>query len=241
MKTLVFALLFATVSSVSQTVTEFVDPFIGTGTYGHTFPGAVRPWGMVSVSPHTAPGSPSGYVWGSPYFRGFGHVHLSGTGCADLGSVLLTAVRGTTPENPADTRCTYGSEAASPGYYRVTLLEPGLHVEVTATKRSGLTRFTSIKSGDIIVLLNAGTSLALDGGGSVRFIPGGAVEGYSISGGFCGETNRQTVYFFAQFSKQVVSSGVWQGTSVSADLAISAVDIPLGAWLRFTMNEGDEL
>ncbi|MGE5795870.1 MAG: glycoside hydrolase family 92 protein, partial [Ignavibacteria bacterium] len=75
----------------SEKLTAFVNPFIGTSNYGNTFPGAVVPWGMVSVSPHNSPGSPSGYIHGEKYFYGFGHTHLSGTGCADLGSIILTA------------------------------------------------------------------------------------------------------------------------------------------------------
>jgi putative alpha-1,2-mannosidase len=63
---------------------SYVNPFIGTSNGGNTFPGAVVPWGMVSVSPHNSPGAPSGYISGGQYFYGFGHTHLSGTGCADL-------------------------------------------------------------------------------------------------------------------------------------------------------------
>jgi putative alpha-1,2-mannosidase len=64
---------------------DYVNPFIGSMNSGNTFPGAVVPWGMVSVSPHNSPGSPPGYVNEKEYFYGFGHNHLSGTGCADLG------------------------------------------------------------------------------------------------------------------------------------------------------------
>ncbi|HPI27643.1 MAG TPA: glycoside hydrolase family 92 protein, partial [Candidatus Marinimicrobia bacterium] len=59
---------------------QFVNPFIGTSGGGNTFPGALVPWGMVSVSPHTDLKAPSGYIHGEPYFYGFGQVHLSGTG-----------------------------------------------------------------------------------------------------------------------------------------------------------------
>ena len=64
---------------------RFVDPFIGTAGGGNTFPGALVPWGMVSVSPHNDSAAPSGYLHGNKTLYGFGHVHLSGTGCADLG------------------------------------------------------------------------------------------------------------------------------------------------------------
>ncbi|MGE5810059.1 MAG: glycoside hydrolase family 92 protein, partial [Ignavibacteria bacterium] len=84
----------------SEKLTAFVNPFIGTTNYGNTFPGAVVPWGMVSVSPHNSPGSPSGYIHGEKYFYGFGHTHLSGTGCADLGSIILTAVKTFVPDSP---------------------------------------------------------------------------------------------------------------------------------------------
>ncbi len=216
----------------AQELTQFVDPFIGTGEYGHTFPGAVQPWGMVSVSPHTAPGTPSGYRHGAPFFYGFGQVHLSGTGCADLGSVLVMAARNI-HFDPEKYKCTYGDEKAAPGFYSVRLNEPGVLAEATATPRCGFLRFTSEKDGDLTVLIDAGRSLALLGGGAVAIRSATEVEGYNISGGFCGEANRQTVYFAARFSEPVIKSGIWVDDRPVAATSATVEAQSIGAWLKF--------
>jgi len=229
------ALLFVFMSWCwSQNVVRHVNPFVGTAG-GNTFPGAVRPWGMTSVSPHTS-STPSGYTWNSPNFYGFGHVHLSGTGCADLGSVLLTAVRTQLPSDPGNYRCSPCDESASPGYYRVRLREPEILAEVTATVHCGFTRFHMEDSSDLFLLLNTGKSLALEGGGGVRIVSKTEVEGYNISGGFCGESNRQTVYFVARFNKPAVEQGIWKGRESVTGRSLDAENASLGAWLRFELD-----
>src|SRR5512146_2649485 len=95
MKTLflIFALAIA-LPALAQDPAAEVDPFIGTENGGYTFPGAVCPSGMVSVSPHTDLQAPAGYGRAGTQFYGFGHVQLSGTGCRELGSVILSVARG---------------------------------------------------------------------------------------------------------------------------------------------------
>ena len=231
--------LFLILGSVqAQSLTRYPDPFIGTANGGNTFPGAVRPWGMVSVSPHTAPGAPSGYLHGQQYFYGFGHVHLSGTGCADLGSVILAATRGKIQTDPEQYRCRFSSESASPGYYRLRLEEPRLIAEVGATSRAGITRITSLLQGEVNILIDAGRSLSLLGGGSVRILSNNEVEGFNIGGGICGESNRQRVFFAARFSHPSIEHGVWIGTQVSHDSTASATDAPVGSWFRFSTTKG---
>lgn len=239
MRTLLLWILAVAVGQASsQDLTGFVNPFIGTADGGNTFPGAVRPWGMVSVSPHTSPGSPSGYVHGEKYFYGFGHVHLSGTGCADLGSVVITASRGAVNTDPNEYECTHGDEQASPGFYRVTLPELSLQAEVTATTRCGMTRFTSLRDGEINILIDAGRSLNLLGGGAVAIRSNMEIEGYNISGGFCGEANRQRVYFAARFSEPAFAHGIWIGEKLSKKESAAVQDSALGAWFRFATKAG---
>jgi putative alpha-1,2-mannosidase len=120
-----------------------VDPFIGGAGGGNTFPGAVLPWGMVSVSPHNDLGNPSGYSFGAKTLRGFGHVHLSGVGCPDLGNIVLI------PGHQGDDTAlglTMGAESAAPGYYRVELPDAGVTAEMTATLRSGFSRYRFLKN-----------------------------------------------------------------------------------------------
>jgi putative alpha-1,2-mannosidase len=99
--------------------------------------------GMVSVSPHNSPGSPPGYVNGEKYFYGFGHKHLSGIGCADLGSIILTAVKISISVSLDGYKTSCKNESAEQGYYSLFLDQLKLRAEVTAPARCGITKFSS--------------------------------------------------------------------------------------------------
>jgi putative alpha-1,2-mannosidase len=226
----------------SQDLAEYVNVFIGTGSRGNTYPGAVRPWGSVSVSPHNAPEEPSGYRYGERSFYGFGHVHLSGTGCGDFGSIIVTASRGPLPLSPDELlACSYRDEAASPGYYKVRLLEPALVAEVSATTRCGIIRLTSLEDGPRHILLNAGRSLSWRKGGSVKFVSSKRLEGYNISGGICGENNRHRVYFSAELSEPPAKGGIWKGNEVAEGRSAAVEDSTVGAWVTFNSRKGNAL
>jgi putative alpha-1,2-mannosidase len=129
-----------------------VDPFIGTGGHGHTYPGATVPFGMVQVGPDNGRSGwdwSSGYHWSDSVVTGFSHTHLSGTGIGDLldvlvmpaaGAVDLAAERGPDGMRPYADRLDHDEEEAAPGYYAVTLQRSGVRVELTATPRVGLHR-----------------------------------------------------------------------------------------------------
>lgn len=131
-----------------------VDPFVGTGGHGHTFPGATLPFGMVQLSPDTSNqgwDSCSGYHQKDGSIMGFSHTHLSGTGCADLldllvvprtGKILLDPGTIDAPETGYRSRYDRKSEYATPGYYRVHLTDSRVLAELTATLRAGLHRYT---------------------------------------------------------------------------------------------------
>ena len=135
-----------------------VDPFIGTGPDGHTFPGATVPFGMVQLSPDTEirPFKQS-YKWASGYryedttILGFSHTHFSGSGHSDLGDILLQPISGEVRLEPGDiekprsgyrSRFSHTQEKAEPGYYAVDLLDYAIHVELTASARVGVHRYT---------------------------------------------------------------------------------------------------
>ena len=226
------------ISITAQTkLTDYVNPFLGTANGGNTFPGAVSPWGMVSVSPHNSPGSPSGYIYSEKYFYGFGHTHLSGTGCSDLGSIIITAVKNDTGFNPQSYKTTYSGEYAEPGFYSLFLDEIKLKAQVTATTRVGFTRFISDSSKLINILFDAGRSLNLTGGGSVNIISDNEIEGSNISGGFCGENNRQTTYFVARFNQSFSTSSLWVGNYIASEKRISASDTAVGCILGFNLTK----
>ncbi len=131
----------------------YVDPFIGTGGHGHTFPGASAPFGMVQLSPDTDNArwdACAGYHFGDSTLLGFSHTHLSGTGIADMMDVLVVPAVGPIklqpgaldhPEGGYRSRFDHASERASPGYYRVLLKDQGIEAELTATARAGLHRY----------------------------------------------------------------------------------------------------
>jgi predicted alpha-1,2-mannosidase len=135
-----------------------VDPMIGTGEDGHTFPGATVPFGMVQLSPDTQirPFKQS-YKWAAGYryedrtILGFSHTHFSGAGHSDLGDFLLQPISGAVrlePGSPDQAESGYGSrfshqtEIAQPGYYAVSLADYGVRAELTATVRAGVHRYT---------------------------------------------------------------------------------------------------
>ncbi|MEQ9405756.1 MAG: GH92 family glycosyl hydrolase [Cyclobacteriaceae bacterium] len=139
-------------SCSEKTPFEFVDPFIGTGGHGHTFPGATMPFGMVQLSPDTRLtgwDGCSGYHYTDSVVYGFSHTHLSGTGIPDYGDVLLMPYTGETFfNNGADGKPGYGavfsktSEVARPGYYAVKLEEDNIQAELTTSNRVGFHQYT---------------------------------------------------------------------------------------------------
>ena len=132
--------------AAQQNLTRYVDPFIGTGGHGHTYPGATMPFGMVQLSPDTRLtgwDGCSGYHYSDHTIYGFSHTHLSGTGISDYGDILLMPTAG----DVALTNSAYAAsfnhknESARPGYYSVKL-DNGVLAELTATLRAGFHRYT---------------------------------------------------------------------------------------------------
>ncbi|MCA0445783.1 MAG: GH92 family glycosyl hydrolase [Bacteroidetes bacterium] len=226
---------------LAQTPADKVNPFIGTAKDGNTFPGAVLPWGMVSVSPHNG-NSPSGYSFGKEAIKGFGHIHLSGTGCPDQGSVILMPTTGEIDQKSANFQSPYSNEKAEAGYYSVQLDKYKIKAEMTATLRSGLSRYIYPKEkGNFNILIDAGQSLSWRKGGSVSIVSADEVEGYNVTGGFCGSNNQHKVYFVAKLNKKAARKGTWLGQTVSDQPSVESSDSLLGAWFSFNGKPGDTL
>ena len=149
---------------------DAVDPFIGTGGEGHTFPGAVAPFGMVQLSPdtNTACVIRECYKWAAGYryedqtIEGFSHTHFSGAGHSDLGDFLIMPVSGeAVPLNREAYRSHFDhkSEKAAPGYYAVSLLDQKVFAELTAGTRIGVHRYAFIEGAQAHILLDLRTSL----------------------------------------------------------------------------------
>src|SRR5579875_392809 len=155
-----FLLLTAALCSAqTRDPLRLVDPMIGTGPEGHTFPGASAPFGMVQLSPDTQIRYfKQSYKWAAGYryedttILGFSHTHFSGAGHSDLGDVLLMPVSGEkVPLDPGDpdkphsgyrSRFSHTTEHAEPGYYAVTLDDWRVRAELTASERTGVHRYT---------------------------------------------------------------------------------------------------
>lgn len=228
-------------SKDNKNLTSFVNPFIGTSNNGNTFPGAVVPWGMVSVSPHNSLNAVTGYLYGEKDFYGFGMVHLSGVGCPELGSILITITDDDSSTSPDNFKCSYSNEITSPGFYSVSLDNRNVNVEVTATERAGILRFKSNNSSEKSVVVDVGRSLGIVGGGKIKIVSDNEIEGYNISGGFCGEANREEVYFAAKFNKKFEQHKIWVKDNFINDNEAQIIDSSIGSVLSFNLNENEEL
>ncbi|HRV53728.1 MAG TPA: glycoside hydrolase family 92 protein, partial [Bacteroidia bacterium] len=158
--TLNTAFLFLIQISYAQNFTQYVNPFIGTGGHGHTFPGAAVPFGMVQLSPDTRIDGSwdgcSGYHYSDSVLYGFSHTHLSGTGVSDYGDILLLPLNNEPDLNAPQPkiRFSHEHEKASPGYYFVNLTDDNIDVELTATARTGMHQYTFHKQGEVFVYLD---------------------------------------------------------------------------------------
>lgn len=171
----------ATLFSQKNNYAQFVNPFIGTGGHGHTFPGATIPFGMVQLSPDTRIDGSwdgcSGYHYSDSVIYGFSHTHLNGTGVSDFGDIMLMPTMGEPKLNSDQYRSPFShkNEKASAGYYAVKLDNHNIDVRLTATTRVGLQEYTFNQSGkaNIILDLNHRDKLLM---GDVRIIDNQTIE-----------------------------------------------------------------
>lgn len=168
---LLLGMAACTQTSTSQDYTDFVNPFIGTGGHGHTYPGAVVPNGMIQPSPDTRIyqwDACSGYYYNDSTINGFSHTHLSGTGCGDYGDVLLMPTVGKQDYHAMGSESqqmayasafSHQNETAQPGYYSAVLDRYNVKAELTATKRAAIHRYTFPQSDESGFILDLDYSL----------------------------------------------------------------------------------
>jgi predicted alpha-1,2-mannosidase len=153
-----FALLFLTVSA--QNLQQFVNPMIGTGGHGHTFPGATTPFGMVQLSPDTRIDGSwdgcSGYHFSDNVIYGFSHTHLSGTGCSDFGDIMIMPTMGkpSFDNKNYSSKFSHQNEKATAGFYSVKLDKHNINVRLTASTRVGFHEYTFNKTGQANIILD---------------------------------------------------------------------------------------
>lgn len=139
--------------------TQYVDPFIGAADNGHTFPGACRPFGMIQTSPVTGAVGwryCSEYMYADSIIWGFTQTHLNGTGCMDLGDILVMPFTGERHRTWDAYRSSFSktSENATPGYYTVTLDQAKVKAELTATTHAALHRYTYEQADSASILID---------------------------------------------------------------------------------------
>lgn len=190
--------------------TQYVNPFIGTDFTGNTYPGAQVPFGMVQLSPDNGlPGWDriAGYFYPDSTIAGFSHTHLSGTGAGDLYDISFMPV--TLPYKEADaplgihSKFSHDDESATAGYYRVMLKDYGIDVELTATERCGIQRYT-FPEARAAVFLNLKKAMNWDftENSHIEQVDSITVQGYRFSDGWA---RNQRIYFRTRFSRPFAS------------------------------------
>jgi predicted alpha-1,2-mannosidase len=240
--------LFTTKTPAQKTLAPYdlVDPFVGTGGGGNTFPGATLPFGMVQWSPDTD--QDGWYRHDEKTMYGLSLTHVSGAGCPLYGDFAVLPVGEALGVSPGADIAAFAlgfdrkSEVAHPGYYAVTLAS-GVRVEITVAERAGIARFRFPQGGSARLLVNAGSSthgivgadrrkdaakdeneIALDGQSGFG--------GWSRAGHFCSSNSHYKIYAAGVFDKPFKSSALWQDDAILKD-AHAARGAATGAWLDF--------
>ena len=213
-RNILLLLLLSTATAQAQPYSNdfasHVNPMIGTGGHGHTYPGALVPFGMMQLSPDTRLDGwdgCSGYHYSDSIIYGFSHTHLSGTGCSDYGDILLMPA-----SNPSylddygyASRFSHDSEVALAGYYSVFLDGPRVKAELTSGKRAGMHRYTfAERSGSrgqwlVLNLRHRDEVLAAH----YRKVDSVTLRGYRFSKAWAA---KQKVFFEIRFSKPLAGS-----------------------------------
>ncbi len=228
-------------------LTGYVDPMIGTDAHGHTFPGPTSPFGMVQLSPDTGIEGwdwCSGYHYSDSSIIGFSHLHLSGTGGADLGDIMIMPFTGErhwfsgTKEDPDSgyrSRFSHDEEEATAGYYSVLLHDYQVQAELTVTPRTGIHRYRFLDDDEASVIIDLKHGISSQPRACYIEITGeNEIRGLRASQGWASD---QQVYFVARFSHPIVNhefmkddevvggaSGRVEGRSVKAMLDFGQLD-----------------
>ena len=191
-----------------KSLISYVNPFIGTGGHGHTYPGATMPFGMMQLSPDTRLDGwdgCSGYHYSDNHIYGFSHTHLSGTGVSDYGDILLMPTDRVLFNNCSDGKRGYRSkfshdtEFAEPGYYKVKLEDTSIEVELTVSSRSGIHKYqypTAQNQMLILDLLHRDELLS----GSIKRISDTEISGHRHSKAWA---EQQKLYYYIKFSHPI--------------------------------------
>ena len=224
--------------------TQSVNPFIGTDFTGNTYPGAQAPFGMVQLSPDNGlPGWDriSGYFYPDSTIAGFSHTHLSGTGAGDLYDLIFMPVTLPYKENPQGglgiySLFSHNDEEASAGYYRVKLQDYNINVELTATPRCGVQRYTFPKAESMVILnLKKAMNWDFTMDSKIEVVDSCNIRGYRFSEGWA---RGQKVYFATRFSRPFKKMEI-----TDADIKLRGEQVGTSNIARFYFDteEGDQV
>lgn len=223
--------------------TSYVNPFIGTDFTGNTYPGAQAPFGMVQLSPDNGlPGWDriSGYFYPDSTIAGFSHTHLSGTGAGDLYDISFMPV--TLPykeaEAPLGIHSTFShkDESAHAGYYQVRLTDYNINVELTATERCGIQRYTFPEAQSAIFLnLKKAMNWDFTNDAHIEVVDSVTIQGYRFSDGWARD---QHIYFRTRFSRPFEKMELDTTAIIKENKRIGTAVI---ARFDFTTKEGEQI
>ncbi len=230
---------------------DYVNPFIGTGGHGHTYPGAVVPFGMVQLSPDTKTDDwdhCSGYHYSDHVILGFSHTHLSGTGVGDYGDIRFMPTVGNIMVNPRDenhpddgyaSRFSHKKENAQAGYYVVHLDDYNIDVELTATERVGVQRYIFPKTDQAHVILDLKEAVTSEKimASEIKIIGNHEIAGLRRTDGWA---NDQYVYFYASFSKPFTDFGIVKDGEFTQGVR-NAKGTNLKAWFNFETEDAEAI
>ncbi|RNL82930.1 glycoside hydrolase family 92 protein [Sinomicrobium pectinilyticum] len=232
-------------------LTQYADPFIGTGDHGHTYPGATVPYGMIQLSPDNGI---AGWDWCSGYHYtdsvavGFGHLHLSGTGIGDLADLLFMPVNkevdlsvpvSSREDYPYKSKYSHENETATPGYYQVYLEDHEVNAELTTSKRTGFHRYTFKENDPQSVVIDLGFAINWDKALDTRITVEDetTISGYRHSTGWA---KNQKLFFVAKFSKPLTAHNLYADAK-EAEGAEEVTGAKTSAQLFFDEKSGKTL
>lgn len=229
----------------AQNYSQFVNPFIGTGGHGHTYPGATLPFGMVQLSPDTRIDGSwdgcSGYHYSDSFIYGFSHTHLSGTGVSDYGDIMLMPTMGVESFDPKvyGSSFSHSKEKASAGYYAVHLDKYDIDVELTTSTRVGFHKYKFNQEGKANIILDLKhRDELLDG--EIKIIDNKTIEVYRKSKSWA---ENQQIWARIEFSQPVKIKPFFEEIFFGGNdkYETSGRTLDIGAMISKNVKKGEEL
>ncbi len=217
---------------------SYVDPFIGTGFHGHTFPGPTLPHSRVQLSPDThimGWDASSGYHYDDTTLYGFSHTHLSGTGIGDLGDILMLPYTGSPEKKEPEGVLDHQQEEASPGYYKVNVLPWQIQAELTTGRWTGWHRYTYPKGEEAKLMVDLAHILQPNWGhrlidSQLKILDDYTIWGYRLTSGWA---QYDPIWFTCKFNHPIAEMNLYNDTpsdtliSLSAHISFGRLNSPL--------------